>query len=469
MAEIGLIGLGVMGKNLVLNIERNGFSVAVYNRSPQVTRGFLDGAAAGKLISGFDQIEDLLNNLQKPRRIILLVPAGDAVDALSAQARPYLEAGDILIDGGNSHFLDTERRSREFALDQLNFIGMGISGGEEGALLGPSLMPGGQPEAWEKLAPIFKAIAARAEDGEPCVSYIGPRGAGHFVKMVHNGIEYADMQLISETYDLLHRGLGLTNLELAKIFQDWNQGELRSYLIEITANIFAKMDDCTGLSLLDMILDEAQQKGTGKWTSQNALDIGAPIPTINAALECRILSGLKTHRENASQIYSAPPPFRGEKGKIVLAVRKALYASKVLSYAQGMDMLRIASGTYEYHLNLAEIARIWQAGCIIRADILKDIKSAFVREPGLSNLLFDATFRERVENCQQSLRVIVQLAAELGIPMMATNASLAYFDTLRSAKLPANLIQAQRDYFGAHTYNRVDRDGKFHTKWIDTF
>jgi 6-phosphogluconate dehydrogenase len=350
-------------------------------------------------------------------------------------------------------------------LDQLNFIGMGISGGEEGALLGPSLMPGGQREAWEKLAPILKAIAARAEDGEPCVSYIGPRGAGHYVKMVHNGIEYADMQLISETYDLLHRGLGLTNLELAEVFQEWNQGELRSYLIEITANIFAKMDDCTGLSLVDMILDEAQQKGTGKWTSQNALDIGAPVPTINAALECRILSGLKTSRENVSQIFSAPPPFRGDKGKIVLAARKALYASKVLSYAQGMELLRTASATYQYHLNLAEIARIWQGGCIIRADILKDIKSAFVREPGLSNLLIDDTFREGVENCQHSLRVIAQLAAELGIPMMATNASLAYFDTLRSAKLPANLIQAQRDYFGAHTYRRVDQDGDFHTDW----
>jgi 6-phosphogluconate dehydrogenase len=463
MSEIGLIGLGVMGRNLALNIERNGFPIAVFNRSPEKTLEFIAGPAAGKRITGFERLVDMVKDLQKPRRIILMVTAGDAVDATSAQLIPHL----VLIDGGNSYFQDTERRSRELSAANLNFIGMGISGGEEGALWGPSLMPGGQEEAWQSVSSIFQAIAARAEDGQPCVTYIGPRGAGHYVKMVHNGIEYADMQLIAETYDLLHRGLQISNQELRDTFLEWNRGELRSYLIEITANILNKIDDLTGLYLVDMILDEAQQKGTGKWTSQDALNIGAPVPTINAAIESRILSGFKAQRVNSSKLFSEPPAFRGETRKVVQAACDALYASKVLSYAQGMEMLRIASEVYEYDLNLAEISRIWRAGCIIRADLLNDISSAFLSKPALSNLLFDDVFKQTIEKRQQSLRFIVQQGATLGIPMMATNASLSYFDAYRSGILPANLIQAQRDYFGAHTYRRLDREGVFHTDWSE--
>ncbi len=396
----------------------------------------------------------------------MMVPAGSPVDSAIEHLKPHLEPGDILIDGGNSYFLDTERRNKSLEDEGFNFIGAGVSGGEEGALWGPSIMPGGQREAWLATSAIFKAIAAKAEDGEPCVEYIGPRGAGHYVKMVHNGIEYSDMQLIAEIYDILHRGAGLSANELADLFDEWNQGELKSYLVEITAEILRHMDPETGVPLVDVILDEAQQKGTGKWASQNAFDIGAPIPAINAAVESRILSGLKSQRIAASMIIHGPAiEFQGSRDQLIKAARATLYATKIVSYAQGMGLLQIASQEYNYALNLGEIAKIWRAGCIIRASLLGDITNAFKRDPGLSNLLLDDAFRTAVESRQADWRSVVQTAISLGIPAMALSASLAYFDAFRSERLPANLTQAQRDYFGAHTYRRIDREGVFHTQW----
>jgi 6-phosphogluconate dehydrogenase len=377
-----------------------------------------------------------------------------------------MQPGDILIDGGNSFFLDTERRNKALEAEGFNFIGTGVSGGEEGALWGPSLMPGGQRSAWEATAPIFRAIAAKAEDGQPCVEYMGPRGAGHYVKMVHNGIEYGDMQLIAEIYDLLQRGLGLSAGDLHAVFIDWNAGELKSYLVEITADIFTEKDPESGSPLLDLILDEAQQKGTGKWASQNSLDVGAPIPTINAAVESRILSSLKTQRVDASRLIHGPvPAYKGKRQILIDAARDALYASKVISYAQGLGLLKIASDEYKYALQMGSIARIWRAGCIIRASLLGDIMTAYQRNPALVNLLLDDSFRVAVESRQAALRLVVQTAIGMGIPVLALGASLAYFDAYRSERLPANLTQAQRDYFGAHTYRRVDRDGTFHTEW----
>ncbi len=464
--KIGVVGLGVMGHNLALNIERNGFPVAGYDLDAAKTRAFLEGPAAGKQICGVSSPEELMGVLERPRRILIMVPAGPAVDSVIAHLKPSLQAGDILIDGGNSFFQDTERRNKELEVQGFNFIGTGVSGGEEGALWGPSIMPGGQLQAWEATAPILRAIAAKAEDGQPCVEYMGPRGAGHYVKMVHNGIEYGDMQLIAETYDLLHRGLGLTARELHDVFSEWNQGELHSYLIEITAAIFNKIDEETGLPVVDLILDEAQQKGTGKWTSQNALDVGAPIPTINAAVESRIISALKPQRVIASRRLHGPQPhFSGSRQPLIDAARAALYASKVTSYAQGLGLLRIASDEFKYSLNMADIAKIWRAGCIIRASLLNDIMAAYHRDPALSNLLLDQAFLEAVENRQAAWRSLVQTAVGLGIPVLALSASLAYYDAYRSERLPANLTQAQRDYFGAHTYRRVDREGVFHTDW----
>jgi 6-phosphogluconate dehydrogenase len=464
--KIGMVGLGVMGHNLALNMERNGFSVAGYNRDPARTRSFLDGPAAGKNITGVPSPAALMAVLEKPRRILLMVSAGTPVDSTIALLKPHLEPGDILMDGGNSYFLDTERRNQALEAEGFNYIGAGVSGGEEGALWGPSLMPGGQREAWEAVAPIFRAIAAKAEDGEPCVAYMGPRGAGHYVKMVHNGIEYGDMQLIAEIYDVLHRGLGVSTLELADLFAEWNTGELKSYLIEITADILLHTDPETGAPLVDVILDEAAQKGTGKWTSQNALDVGAPVPTINAAVESRILSGLKAERVHASRVINGPKPeYKGDRQRLIDAARQALYASKVTSYAQGLGLLKIASNEYQYDLPLSEIAKIWRAGCIIRASLLDDIMSAYQRDPALVNLLLDEAFRTAVENRQQAWRLLVQTAVGMGIPVLALSASLAYFDAYRSERLPANLTQAQRDYFGAHTYRRTDREGTFHTEW----
>jgi 6-phosphogluconate dehydrogenase len=464
--KIGIVGLGVMGHNLALNMERNGFPVAGYDLDSAKTKAFLEGPGAGKQIIGVDSPRALMEVLDRPRRILLMVPAGSPVDGAIAHLKPHLEGGDILMDGGNSFFLDTERRNKALESEGFNFIGTGVSGGEEGALWGPAIMPGGQKEAWEAIAPIFQAIAAKAEDGVPCVEYMGPRGAGHYVKMVHNGIEYGDMQLIAEIYDLLHRGLGLSAVELHGVFSEWNHTELRSYLIEITADIFTRMDADTGRPIVDLILDEAQQKGTGKWTSQNALDIGAPTPTINAAVESRILSSLKVQRVHASRIIHGPDPvFQGRKQDLIDAARQALYASKITSYAQGLGLLRMASDEYKYDLKPGEIAKIWRGGCIIRASLLGDIMAAYRREPTLANLMLDESFRSAIEERQKAWRIVVQTAVGMGIPVPALGSSLSYFDAYRTERLPANLTQAQRDYFGAHTYRRIDRDGSHHTEW----
>ncbi|MBM4466792.1 MAG: NADP-dependent phosphogluconate dehydrogenase [Chloroflexi bacterium] len=463
--QFGLIGLAVMGQNLALNVERNGFSVAVYNRTAARTEEFMAGPARGKNIRAAYTVEELVGTLERPRRIMLMVKAGAAVDDTIAQLQPHLEPGDLMIDGGNSFFGDTERRARELAEAGINYIGSGVSGGEYGALWGPSIMPGGQPEAWKMVQPIFTAIAARV-NGDPCVTYVGPRGSGHYVKMVHNGIEYGDMQLIAESYDILKRIGGLSAAELHQVFAEWNQAELRSYLIEITADIFAKMDDETGQPLVEVILDEAQQKGTGKWTSQNALDLGAPTPTINAAVESRIISAYKAERVMASQVLSGPQiQFDGDRAALVRDLRDALYAAKICSYAQGFALLRAASQEYDYDLNYGELARIWRGGCIIRAAFLNDIRAAFERNPDLSNLLMDAEFGQAVQQRQGALRRVIQTAVANGVPCLAFSSALAYFDAYRTARLPANLTQAQRDYFGAHTYRRIDREGSFHTEW----
>ncbi|HEY3380684.1 MAG TPA: NADP-dependent phosphogluconate dehydrogenase [Vicinamibacterales bacterium] len=464
--DIGVVGLGVMGSNLALNMERHGFRVAGYDLDAAKGQAFVTGPAAGKNVEIAESPDRLMAMLNKPRRVLLMVPAGAAVDSAIAHLKGHLEAADILIDGGNSFFLDTERRNKALAADGLNYVGTGVSGGEQGALWGPSIMPGGQPEAWDALAPILRAIAAKADDGEPCVDYMGPGGAGHFVKMVHNGIEYGDMQLIAETYDVLSRGLGLSAAELHDVFAEWNQGELKSYLVEITAAVLAKTDPDTGRPLVEVILDEAQQKGTGKWTSQNALDIGAAIPTINAAVESRLISALKPQRVAASRVLHGPSPkYTGNRQQLIDAARDALYASKITSYAQGLALLRIASAEYKYDLKPADIAKIWRAGCIIRASLLGDIMAAFRRDPTLVNLLIDPAFADAVMRRQAAWRLVVQTAVGMGIPVLATSASLAYFDAYRSERLPANLTQGQRDYFGAHTYRRVDKSGVFHTEW----
>ena len=464
-SDIGLYGLAVMGENLVLNMERNGFSVAVYNRTRSVTEEFAAGRAKDKRITPCYTLEEFVGALSTPRKIMLMVKAGDPVDQVIAQLKPLLDKGDLLIDGGNSFFKDTERRAVALAEEGFNYIGTGVSGGEEGALWGPSIMPGGQIEAYQMIEPIVTAIAAKI-DGEPCVTYIGPRGAGHYVKMVHNGIEYGDMQLIAEAYDILHRGLGLSAQELHETFAAWNEGELQSYLIEITRDIFAKMDEETGKPLVDVVLDEAQQKGTGKWTSQNALDLGAPSQTINAAVESRIISAYKDERVAASKVLEGPSAtFKGDRQALVNDVRDALYAAKICSYAQGMALLRAASDEYDYDLELGGIARIWRGGCIIRARFLNDITAAYRRDPKLTNLLLDPYFRDAILSRQAALRRVVQVAVEMGIPCLAMSASLGYFDAYRTARLPANLTQAQRDYFGAHTYRRIDKEGVFHSEW----
>jgi 6-phosphogluconate dehydrogenase len=410
--------------------------------------------------------------LERPRRVLMMVPAGAPVDSVIGHLRPHLEREDILIDGGNSFFRDTDRRADDLAAAGFRFVGMGVSGGEEGALRGPSLMPGGPREAWEALAPILRSIAAKAEDGDPCVSYMGPRGAGHYVKMVHNGIEYGDMQLIAEVYDVLSRAAGMSAREIAGMFAQWNDGELRSYLVEITARVLERVDDETGTPLVDLILDEAQQKGTGKWMSQNAFDVGAPIPTVNAAVEARLLSALKSERVAASRILPGPAVSAASsdvsglsRTGLIDAARRALYAAKITSYAQGMALLRLASQEYKYDIDLAEVAKIWRAGCIIRAALLSDVRAAFTRNPALVNLMLDGSFSKALGSGQQALRDVVQTAVAAGIPVPALGSSLAYYDSYRSARLPANLTQGQRDFFGAHTYRRVDRDGVFHTDW----
>jgi len=463
--QFGLIGLAVMGQNLVLNVERNGFRVAVYNRTTSTMEKFVQEKAQGKKILGCATLQELVDALETPRKIMLMVKAGDPVDAVIGQLKPLLAKGDLIIDGGNSFFKDTERRAVELAKDGINYIGTGVSGGEEGALWGPAIMPGGQEEAYRMVEPILTAISAKAE-GEPCVTYIGPRGAGHYVKMVHNGIEYGDMQLIAEAYDILHRALGLSAEELHDIFAEWNEGELKSYLIEITRDILAKKDDDTGKPLVDVILDEAKQKGTGKWTSQSALDLGAPTQTINAAVESRIISAYKEERVAASKQLTGPEiAFKGDRDQLIQDARDALYAAKICSYAQGMSLLRAASEEYDYDLNYGAIAKIWRGGCIIRARFLNDITAAYEQDPELTNLMLDPYFEGEILGRQGALRRVVKTAVELGIPCLAFSASLAYFDAYRTDRLPANLTQAQRDYFGAHTYRRIDKDGVFHTEW----
>jgi len=463
--SFGIFGLAAMGQNLALNVESRGYSVAVYNRTAERTREFVEARTAGRRILSTYSLEELAGALERPRRIMLMVKAGDPVDETIHSLAPHLQKGDLIIDGGNSFFLDTERRSKELAEAGILYIGTGVSGGEEGALKGPSIMPGGAPEAYALVQEIFDAIAAKVE-GEPCVSHIGPGGAGHYVKMVHNGIEYGDMQLIAETYDILHRGLGLPAPELRDIFAEWNQGELASYLIEITADIFGRTDTETGQPLVEVILDEAEQKGTGKWTSQNALDLGIPTPTINAAVEGRLLSALKPERIVAAQILEGPRArYNGDASVLVRDMQKALYASKICSYAQGMALLRAASAEYDYNLCLDELARIWRGGCIIRARLLWGIRDAFQKDPDLPNLLLAPEFKDAVETRQEAWRRAVKAAVGMGIPCPAMSASLAYFDAYRSERLPANLIQAQRDYFGAHTYKRINRPGTFHTEW----
>jgi len=463
-AHIGLTGLAVMGQNLVLNMERNGYTVAVHNRTTHVTTDFV-AAHPGKQLIGCETLEDFVAALERPRKLMIMVKAGDPVDAVIDHLIPLLDPGDLIIDGGNSYFMDTERRSKTLETAGLRFIGTGVSGGEEGALNGPSIMPGGQPEAYELVKNIFTAISAKV-DGEPCVTYIGPRGAGHYVKTIHNGIEYGDMQLIAEAYDVLQGALHLAPTELSDIFAEWNRGELQSYLIEITSHIFTKIDEDTGQPLVNLILDEAQQKGTGKWTSQNALDIGVPTPTINAAVESRIISALKTERVAASQVLPGPQTvFQGDRPELINAVRDALYMAKICSYAQGMALLRTASREYGYDLQNGEIAAIWRGGCIIRAQFLNRIREAYRRKPDLPNLLLDDGFKSDVANRQSALRFVVTTATQLGIPCLALASALSYFDAYRSARLPANLTQAQRDYFGAHTFQRTDKEGTFHAQW----
>jgi 6-phosphogluconate dehydrogenase len=456
-----------MGENLALNIARNGYPIAVFNRDPAKVDKFL-ARAEDKQVIGTYSIQDFVNSLETPRKIILLVKAGSPVDDVINQLKPHLSPGDIIIDGGNSWFKDTQRREKELKAEGFNFIGSGVSGGESGALWGPSLMPGGDRQAYENIRPIWEAIAAKVDDG-PCVTYVGPDGAGHFVKMVHNGIEYGDMQLIAEAYDILRNVLGCTAVELADIFARWNEGTLKSFLIEITAKIFTVTDEETGRPLVDLILDQAGQKGTGKWTSQIALELGIVIPTMQAAVDARTLSGLKDERVEASRQLPGPAlgGYTGDREAMINAVHDALYASKICSYAQGMNLIRRGSEEYNWNIDLGELSRIWKGGCIIRAQFLDKIKQAYQRRADLPNLLLDEDFKAWVLEAQPRWRQAVTAAQSLGIPAAAMSASLAYFDTYRTASLPLNLTQAQRDFFGSHTYKRTDKPdaGFIHTEW----
>ena len=466
-ADIGLIGLAVMGENLVMNMESKGFTVAVYNRTTEKVTNFIEGRAKGKNIIGTYSIQELVDNLKKPRRIMLMVKAGKPVDDFIDMIIPYLEPGDIIIDGGNSHFPDTIRRTKYVEEKGLLYIGTGVSGGEEGALKGPSMMPGGSPAAWPHVKDIFQAICAKAPDGSPCCDWVGENGAGHFVKMVHNGIEYGDMQLICEAYHLMRDLLGMSADEMHQVFAEWYEGELNSYLIEITRDILAVKDE-DGKPLVDKILDTAGQKGTGKWTGIAALDEGVPLTLIGEAVFARCLSAMKDERVAASKIFSGPKPkFEGDKKAFIEDIRKALYASKIVSYAQGYILMRAAAKTYGWNLNYGGIALMWRGGCIIRSVFLGKIKEAFDKNPDLTNLLLDPFFKEKIEAAQDSWRRVCATALLNGIPVPAFTSALCYFDGYRSEKLPANLLQAQRDYFGAHTYERIDRKrGEyFHTNW----
>ena len=466
--DIGLIGLAVMGQNLVLNINDHGFKVAVFNRTVSKVDDFLANEAKGTTIQGGHSIAEFVSLLKRPRRVMLMVKAGDTVDQTIAQVVPHLEAGDIIIDGGNSLFSDTTRRTKELAEKGILFIGTGVSGGEEGARRGPSIMPGGNKAAWEHVKPIFQAIAAKVEDGSPCCDWVGENGAGHFVKMVHNGIEYGDMQLICEAYDLLKRGLGLTPDELHEVFAEWNKGELDSYLIEISRDIFGKKDD-DGSPLVDKILDTAGQKGTGKWTVISSLDTGQPVTLIGESVFARCLSALKDERVAAEKVLRGPKAALkvADRKKFIEDVRRALFCSKIVSYAQGYMLLRAAGKENGWNLNMGGIALMWRGGCIIRSQFLGKIKTAFDKNPELNNLLLDKFFSGLVNKYQASWRKAVLAAIKIGVPTPAFSTALAFFDGYRTARLPQNLLQAQRDYFGAHTYERVDkpRGEFFHTNW----
>lgn len=465
--QIGVIGMAVMGRNLALNIESRGYSVSIFNRSRSKTDEVVAENPHKKLFPTYT-VEEFVNSLEQPRRILLMVKAGEATDKTIQGLLPYLDKGDILIDGGNTFYKDTIRRNEELANSGINFIGTGVSGGEEGALNGPAIMPGGQKEAYELVAPILEEIAARADDGAPCVNYIGPNGAGHYVKMVHNGIEYGDMQLIAEAYDILRRVGGLTIEEIADVFKEWNLGELDSYLIEITADILTKYDPETQKPMVDVILDKAGNKGTGKWTSQSSLDLGVPLPLITESVFARFLSTLKEERQLASKELA---PLRiseltpSEKTQLIESVRKGLYFSKIMSYAQGFAQMRVASEAYDWKLNYGEIAKIFRAGCIIRAQFLQKITDAFERNENLKNLLLDKYFLYVTESYQSAARDVVITALKAGVPVPTFSSAIAYYDGYRSETLPANLIQAQRDYFGAHTYERTDKAGTFHFDW----
>jgi 6-phosphogluconate dehydrogenase len=466
--QMSVVGLGVMGQNLALNMERNGYSVVGFDVSAEKMKE-LAGKFSGKKITLADSLEALVSKLEPPRKILMMVPAGKPVDDVIQQLLSHLDKGDILIDGGNSWFKDTERRWRELGQQGIRYVGSGVSGGEEGALWGPSIMPGGDPSAWPEVGPVLQAIAARAEDGKPCCEWLGKGGAGHFVKMVHNGIEYSDMQLICEAYFIMEQGLGLSSAQMADVFRGWNEGDLDSYLIEITSKVLAKSDEETGKPMIDVILDTAGQKGTGKWTAQTALDVGTPAPSIAEAVFARFMSALKEQRVEAAKVLSGPKRRHQDArtDEVLDLIRSALYASKICSYAQGFDLMKAASEEHGFDLNFGEIASIWRAGCIIRARFLNRIKDAYDRDKDLTNLMLDDYFKQAIEENQESWRRVVAMAVSWGIPVPAFSSSLAYFDGYRSSRLPANLLQGLRDFFGAHTYERVDRPrGQFfHTQW----
>jgi len=465
--QIGVVGMAVMGKNLALNIESRGYSVAIYNRTGSKTEKVVADHPDKNLVPSYT-IEDFVNSLETPRRIILMVKAGAPTDATIKSLLPHLDKGDVLIDGGNTFFQETMRRNEELDNSGINFIGMGVSGGEKGALEGPSLMPGGQKEAYDLVEPILKKIAAKAEDGEACVTYVGPNGAGHYVKMVHNGIEYGDMELIAESYNLMRNLLGLSNDEISDVFNEWKDGELKSYLIDITADILTRKDDLgTGKPIVDVILDRAGNKGTGKWSSQSALELGVPQSLITESVYARYISAMKDERVAASQVLPNPEFDLGDvdKKELVEKIRRALYFSKIMSYAQGFEQLRVASENYNWNLNYGDMAKIWREGCIIRAQFLQKITNAYEKNPELKNLMLDDYFKKIVEEYQNDVRDIAALAIKAGVACPGFSSAITYYDQYRSAHLPANIIQAQRDYFGAHTYERTDREGVYHYEW----
>lgn len=463
--DIGMVGLGVMGRNLVLNMADNHYSVIGLDKDGDKVEALKNESSEEHVVTAVTSLDEFIGKLKKPRAVMMLVPAGKPVDSVIDELVPVLDKGDLIIDGGNSHFTDTNRRSEQLKEKGIHFIGVGISGGEKGARFGPSMMPGGSNELYSKVKPIFEAVAAKV-DNDPCVTYLGPGSAGHYVKMVHNGIEYGLMQLLSETYDLMKKGLGLSNEELHEIFKKWNEEELQSFLVEITADIFKKKDDKADGYLVDHILDQARQKGTGKWTSQDAMELQAPVPTMDIAVSMRDMSGYKEERVAASKKLTGPDQnFKGDKQALIGKIKNALYFAFITTYAQGMAQLKAASEAYDYELHMNDIARIWRGGCIIRASLLEDIREAFTDDPELANLLVAPKLESRITERLSDIREVVKTGVDLGIPVPGLMVSLSYYDSYRSARLPANLLQAQRDDFGAHTYERVDREGIFHSEW----